>query len=50
MDDGQPQSQQGAQYRLTYSVGGHSATFTLVADRLANPVDKHDLQHFACGF
>jgi len=50
LDAGEPQAQQGAQYRLSYSVGGRSASFTLAADRLANPVEKHDLRNFACGF
>jgi len=50
LDQGQPQAQQGALYRLSYAVGGHSASFTLEADSLFNPLGKNDLQRFACGF
>jgi len=50
LDQGQPQAQQGALYRLTYAIGGLSATFTLEADSLFNPLGKSDLQRFTCGF
>jgi type VI secretion system protein ImpL len=50
LDQGQPQAQQAALYRLSYAVGGHSATFTLEADSLFNPLGKNDLQRFTCGF
>ena len=50
LDQGQPQAQQGALYRLTYALGGLSATFTLEADSLFNPLGKSDLQRFTCGF
>ena len=50
LDQGQPQAQQGALYRLSYAVGGHSATFTLAADSLFNPLGKNDLQRFTCGY
>jgi type VI secretion system protein ImpL len=50
LDQGQPQAQQGALYRLSYAIGGLSATFTLEADSLFNPLGKSDLQRFTCGF
>jgi type VI secretion system protein ImpL len=50
LDQGQTQLVQGAQYRLSYSVGGHSASFILEADSLFNPLGKNDLQRFTCGF
>jgi len=50
LDQGQPQAQQGALYRLSYALGGRSATFTLEADSLFNPLGKNDLRRFACGF
>jgi type VI secretion system protein ImpL len=50
LDQGQTQLVQGAQYRLSYSVGAHSASFILEADSLFNPLGKNDLQRFTCGF
>ena len=32
------------------AIGGLSATFTLEADSLFNPLGKSDLQRFTCGF
>jgi len=50
LDDGRPQLEQG-RYRLSYAMGSsHSATFTLQADSLHNPLQKNDLQRFACAF
>jgi type VI secretion system protein ImpL len=48
LDQGRPQLDQGARYRLSYVVGSHSAGFTLEADSLFNPLQKNDVQRFAC--
>jgi type VI secretion system protein ImpL len=50
IDQGRPQAEQGTRYRLSYALGGHTAGFTLFADSLFNPLEKTDLQRFACGF
>jgi type VI secretion system protein ImpL len=50
IDQGRPQAEQGARYRLSYGFGGHTAGFTLFADSLFNPLEKTDLQRFACRF
>ena len=48
IDQGRPQAEQGARYRLSYALGAHTASFTLFADSLFNPLAKSDLQRFAC--
>jgi len=50
VDQGRPQADQGARYRLSYAVGGHTAVFTLEAESLFNPLERNDLQRFACRF
>ena len=50
LNQGRPQLEQGARYQLSYAVGSHSATFTLEADSLFNPLQKNDVQRFACAF
>jgi type VI secretion system protein ImpL len=50
LDQGRPQLDQGARYRLSYTVGSHSASFTLEADSLSNPLQKNDVQRFVCTF
>jgi type VI secretion system protein ImpL len=52
IDKGQPQAEPGARYRyrLSYAVGSHTAVFTLEAESLFNPLERNDLQRFACRF
>ena len=50
LDQGRPQLDQG-RYRLSFAIGSsHSASFTLEADSLFNPLQKNDLQRFVCTF
>ena len=52
VDQGQPRADLAAhyRYRLSYTVGGHTATFTLDAESLFNPLEKNELQRFSCRF
>jgi type VI secretion system protein ImpL len=50
LDQGRPQLDQGARYRLSFAVGSHAATFTLEADSLFNPLQKNEVQRFVCTF
>ena len=48
LDQGKPQSETGARYRLSFAVGGHAAAFTLEAESLFNPLATNELRRFSC--
>jgi type VI secretion system protein ImpL len=50
LDQGAPQALQGASFRLSYALGGHTATYRLETESLFNPVGKDDLRRFSCDF
>jgi hypothetical protein len=47
-DAGQPQT--AVRFRLTYSVGGHTAEFALEPVSVFNPLGKTELQRFSCRY